>query len=927
MSEAPGDETALLDIIAQASREACLEFMLARTQADRRKLYLPTLREYKRLEKEAALGHGKQSGRAANTSSQQLEILGVALLCSATGAELKKLGLRIIPKGDFIVAVIAGLKPDWLDGWAEALIESEPHAFYVLRHLHLNKLCPKPRHENYILGMMFAMANTGRWSDGPMEREQGLADRLRQAPDIPEEDIWRLFEVEGGGELSLAAIDKYQRPDCRWADALLRLSAEGQVDRQRLLSASLAALEKDFAQFRAGWFSRFHEALEPDLNERIRLRDCYLRLLASKTPPTVSFALKASKILDQAGELPERALLDAIAPVLRSTAKATVIAAVQLLDSASKRDVSLAPEVIGLAIPGFIHPAAEVQGRLLNLLERLAPSLNDKAKCELAEYETGIASSLRERFTALSRGPGRVIGQVAHPNSAPTSAAGPDSSPSVEPEAVLAIASFEELNLELLKLLEDPSDPIRLERALSGLCHFGASVPEPRDKQLGPLARRATQIVQRLPSDGLLFQLALLLQAYALNSKLAKPRLAQDEGIVMAIGLWGRKASQQGFEIAFASRNAWILQQVQAGRACALLSLPSDRRGFVAAAQLLHRLKELEAQKIAPDPVDLSLALMRLAPEGREAVLNNIEPHDEYRAALAFALGGDVTPGRRDWLWVAAAAARLPYTDQQAVARLSGRGHPDAGVVADYSLGFYTHHGHTLLRVSVEPRIGKPVPDSHLPCLFHLATAGDVNQLVCGTHVNMIRWSALVWPLQLEAFFSQGLLCIDHDQVLANSPYAGFLEPMLDAHAKIGPMGAALLVLGMACVDPSLKGLALDATIAAVAEDRLDSSRFAAALHRFIPSGYVPVKRWQGPLLELSGISARHAAFTREALAGMLRHDPLEPPRNLAALLELLYELQVATGEPLADKQTIAYLSGIEAGGKLGRAAKNLLAL
>ena len=69
---------------------------------------------------------------------------------------------------------------------------------------------------------------------------------LRRNPDLLVEDVWRVFEVEGGGENSLAAYDKYSSAENRWRTALVELGNDGSLDRERLLDASLDALQRGF---------------------------------------------------------------------------------------------------------------------------------------------------------------------------------------------------------------------------------------------------------------------------------------------------------------------------------------------------------------------------------------------------------------------------------------------------------------------------------------------------------------------------------------------------------------------------------------------------------------------------------------------------------------------------------------------------------
>jgi len=324
----------------------------------------------------------------------------------------------------------------------------------------------------------------------------------------------------------------------------------------------------------------------------------------------------------------------------------------------------------------------------------------------------------------------------------------------------------------------------------------------------------------------------------------------------------------------------------------------------------------------------MALALMRLAPDGRAEALAAMTPDDEYERAIACALGGDVSPGSTGWLWVAAAAARLPYEDQPKIAKKHGRGNPDAGNRARYAIRFRKNSYFTWLRISVEPKTEDEPSDSYVPSLFHVATSGHVNYWsVCGQHANMIRWCSTVWPLNEEPFCAQGVLVFDHSQRLANSPYAVFIEPMLHSHIDIGEIGATLLALGLASVDPAVKSVALDAAITSIDEDRLVPEFMRQALAALLPSGHVPVGRWTKALGELSGVSQKHAVFARDLIAGSLRHDPTDPPRDIGGLIELLYELSVATNTPLADGEALKYLRGVTGGGKLKQFAGKLLAL
>ncbi len=228
----------------------------------------------------------------------------------------------------------------------------------------------------------------------------GVRSGLLADPGLLDE-VWRLFEIEGGGELSLAAYDKYTRPDdATWKAALVQLAREGKLSRDRLLDASLDALARDFAQFRAGWFSRFHEALEPTRDERAARAARYLALLASKISPTVAFALNALKLLDKAGRLPPAAVVENISPALGARQKGTVREALRLLDRAAHAEPARKSAIARLAAEALLHEAADVQAAALDLIERHGET-SDATLAELVHAQAGtVAASQRQRSQA-----------------------------------------------------------------------------------------------------------------------------------------------------------------------------------------------------------------------------------------------------------------------------------------------------------------------------------------------------------------------------------------------------------------------------------------------------------------------------------------------------------------------------------------------
>ena len=95
----------------------------------------------------------------------------------------------------------------------------------------------------------------------------------------------------------------------------------------------------------------------------------YVALLASRIPPTVTFALGVVKQLEKAGELEPHATLNAIRPVLSSAVKSQVENALKLIDRMVESTPAVAGDAAQIIIPALAHESAEVQKQVLQRLE------------------------------------------------------------------------------------------------------------------------------------------------------------------------------------------------------------------------------------------------------------------------------------------------------------------------------------------------------------------------------------------------------------------------------------------------------------------------------------------------------------------------------------------------------------------------------
>ncbi|MBT8409520.1 MAG: hypothetical protein KJN93_07835 [Alphaproteobacteria bacterium] len=822
----------------------------------------------------------------------------IALLATGTLSEIARYSFQAIPRDIPVEAVIGALCPDWTDRWVAHLIEKSPFSIQRLSPLWKSGLCARPDNEAFILGYyVHRRDNTG----------------LRSDTDFLKRDVWRFFEIEGGGEFSLAAHDKYSAANAQWSGILLQLCAEGLLDRGRLLDASLDALERDFGQFRAGWYSRFHTALAPDPDEAGARADRYAALLASTVRPTVSFALKAIKALEKDRRINADALLGYLPPALQAPQKSAVTGALQLLASAARREPSVRFAAARLAAGALISEASDVQSRALDLVEKLGATEDAEVQETLAAHIGAVAPSLEPRLRAMT---GRSdAAPAAEVPAAMIGAAAKLTEPITDPDAGLAA---------LLAVLEDPRDPFAVERAMDAVARCGAAARASPDR-LSPLAKRAQQILGRDPDSEVLKAIALTGVAWSQGVPVAD---LLKSGAPLPTG---RMIPDTRFAHVLLRRSAEIIQQVLDGHALPMLSAPSDTSGAVAPLDLAHRLADYRKVGCAPGLADMVLALLRLGTEDRDAARAELAGNTEAERAAAYALGGDIACDGDSDLWAAAWAARDRDTEAATITALLGKTVPDAGVPARHRLVVWKDgkDPYYWCRVRIET-MPPPVPlTQHITTAkFHqplLNTYFDISP--CGSVYPDIAWASLVWPGHPEPYFADAIRSLDTTQKLTDHPCRAYLEPLFRPGAQPGNIGAAMLGYYLASEDKSVQATTVDAIAHLVAQGTLEAQPFAAHVGTFLRCGPLPAGRWTRCFAELAPISAAQAGFVREVIAQLLTFTPDEAPRDIGGMVELLYELHIAAGTSLKESAALDCLAATRAGGKLGKYAKKLVAM
>ena len=189
---------------------------------------------------------------------------------------------------------------------------------------------------------------------------------LRHDQQFRDELLWHLFTIEGTPERSFTTVDKNTFRNT-WQRELLDASAEGLIPREHLLDACLASLARDFAAYRAGWFSRMYAALKPTAAESAQRQDTLVNLLGSPVGTTVTLAVKQLSAVHRAGLLEADRFVRGCAPALL-TSKANALAILKLL--ASLRGTVGDTPVAEASVVGLNHAHPQVQVATAKLLHQ-----------------------------------------------------------------------------------------------------------------------------------------------------------------------------------------------------------------------------------------------------------------------------------------------------------------------------------------------------------------------------------------------------------------------------------------------------------------------------------------------------------------------------------------------------------------------------
>lgn len=902
-----------------------------------------------------------------NSAERRHATLGLFALCPVSVVKKRQIFIweYQLPLLD---RIIRDRRPAWLDEWIAHDLESGSTYldFATLRGWIRDEVCAKPEVDRYyrmFAGYLMRPGHPRKKEVIPPITAQLLADPALLA------DVEGLFRVETGAFDANTWLQANAAPDYEsWTDALLTLSADGHLDRARLLRSALDGLTRDFKQTQLSGFHRFYRQMAPTEVELLAHQRDYIDLLCHPVGHVVKFAIDMLAGLAKKDALDAASALRELPLVFSGDGKGNALAALKLLKHIITRHTQNAREALIVVGEALRHAHPDVQSSALDILDAHHAQITQEILAQLREMAPFIAASNRSRFAHLLAGPdqdqGRETAGAPPPSAAstaitPSLAYRPIADDGIEPpilrpeDAIAPIETVDALINAVLHAAEVVDSPDEIERIIDGISRLATARPADFDARVAPLLHRLETgggsnsiILGTMGVGGALLDLIytwLTGQLY---------RTPSEEPAYFT--------SEDGFVPVRAHLRA-IAGHIHRGDARPLLSAPTHKGGWIDPLAWVERLRQTHDDAIA-DSMDFRLSMLRLAPDHRaEARAQAAALPAPLRRIVDFALGGDARPAQADRAryaaWITAARCRDPYRDWSAeLAPLNlDDQYPDGVRPARYiwRSSHTPHHydnirtklpeltlsvtcesgdvavkgaGGMLDRITSAFRIQRATDWSSLPTAA-LNRRMDAKPRLFGDFNRpwVTQWLSFIWPQNPAAACMRGvtrLMLRTDDSSSSWSPSHGFLQSLFQRGRPWREPGHLLLCVGLVGKDADARGLAIDALIEGIDARLFDPDVFAATIARLAEGAWIKYNRLGDALMPVVHVSPLHAHAVSEALQRWLPNLELTQ-KNAFRLLEVLVEAQALTNEPIkADIRTL--LKGLTGSSKAAKIAKQL---
>jgi hypothetical protein len=797
-----------------------------------------------------------------------------------------------------------------------------------------------------------------------------------------QEHIWYLFEEESNLHYCnrwLQFGKDVSKEQTSWIDVFKKYSAEGRIDRIRLLQEALLASNRNFNKILSGWFSDLFVAMEPTDAELLNLQKELFSVLNAPQSKPVNTALQFIKKLVTNPQFDGVSFLDQAPVLLTSETKSTVACTLMILEKLSKKNKQLQVQICYAATAVFVLASDELQERAAKIIALYQQQLGDDFAGVLQPYHPSLMASARKLLDKFYTAEAASVQDEINNTGADI-----NTIPEVLTEIVLP-ETIDDL-VFLASQAFDNNQSWHIDLLPAAIIYWQHELKGNNINKLEPALQRALKmttsdfragigsldhmlaiffidvciyLVQKYPADATALVSIFKKFDQKVGDKISS-WLAQQAGVCY-MTTWDNY-SHNTFYLPHKKLVLVALNKIVEADSLSLLSTPTHEQAWINPETLVARIAFYQQQNKTPESIDWQVAISRciLSDTSKAIALAETQLIGEYKNLMLFLLGHHTTPKSPFTNTSAWMCCTVALKEKKAYVEFNGFSFykkpfecytgefPWQSIEEEYDLKEYDYQLkkyntkkaiRKILKVHINRTVSKEntglkkfftslvqkkfVEESIIYDHFiikgdWLSIENDIKRLLLLAPNNTGPFLAEITKhsLKYPTFWSES----DKKMVIAT------LQTLYEIWADQGEMAYLFLGTCMLSSDKTVANIAGEIWIKGVPNQTINSERLGAIIGRHQSIEFAPLKRLTDLIGQpLYNISTAHNQQLLLLIENILVQLPSEPIRNLKKLLEIYAELLSKSNTRINNQLLLTKLNKWMETESLQKVIKNML--
>ncbi|BDD09374.1 hypothetical protein FUAX_18060 [Fulvitalea axinellae] len=735
-------------------------------------------------------------------------------------------------------------------------------------------------------------------------------DNLREYPEILGGHIWLLFHYPSNINFHRCRTEKGE--DETWVDIFLHLVERKDIDRGRLLSECLSALNQGFNKLLSGWMVDLFESLNPTKEELLEMQADINATFSCGQSKALSRLLRLYKGICAEDDFDRDGFLDNCPLLLGSETQTVINGTLAVLEGLAKRHPDRALEICGIVADLFANKKATIQVKVAKLIAKHSPAeVDEELKGTLEPFAQEICGDARNILSAYFSEEIEALPEEGN-GVLPSSLS--DENRIEYPDDIDSFVFF-------LSQAFDNHTPYHVDVFMESLLRFYPLLKAKDLPALGPALQRAHKVGGDFVNSRIGYCDKFMAYSFIDYTKMLCERFADDANALERInkknddpndkekGGWRftleylKFSQEHPYLKIYRKRMLEMLTFVREETYLPLLSSPTHKPSWLEPAVLIDRIKLWQKAGKDIGQMDLETAMARTYPERSEALVERAGKELEGQASrlLAYLFSPEEKDG--DIVKKGGAWSTVTITRSEPEIRAYEFG-VEVRRYNTWNAQTKTHemkpYEYKILKLA-GVKHGYDGKKTNLPFkekssdVFYSAlglSRGDLYTLEADTE----RYLTLA-PNRREELMATLVIALfrysDLTGEASESRIAQRIADQMLTYANEPIKGADLLFLAgiMTCPDKTLRAMAVAIWERAVYYELIDDGAFGQVLGAFYAAEFIPLKRFTDLLSSsMLHLSAEKNIALGNTLRVMLANLEDKPVKGLKALLEIYRE-------------------------------------